>query len=266
MRPTGNSGGVRGDQQGMASSIDCDVCREAMSAALDGEADAAEQTRVDAHLAGCAACRTWQRDAEAVTRRARTGVVVGGPDLVDRVVGAAPAPRMRWWGVTARAGLAAVGLAQAVLALVGLSGAMDHAGPMDDPLMVLGAGMAHASNESAAWNLALGVAFVAGAVWVRHLAGLMPVLGAFIAVLAVVSGIDLVAGRVEPGRVATHLVVVAGFLLALAVVRTTPRPGTGPTPGARWRSRPTHLGAGAGQPDGPRAATPTSWERESDVA
>ncbi|MEJ2862326.1 zf-HC2 domain-containing protein [Actinomycetospora flava] len=254
----------------MASSTDCDVCREAMSAALDGEADPAEVARADAHLAGCAACRAWQRDAEAVTRRARTGVVVGGPDLVDRVVGAAPGPRARWWGVSARVGLAAVGLAQAVLGLVGLLGATagdaghaDHTGHTADPLMVLGAGMAHAAHESAAWNLALGVAFVAGAVWVRHLAGLMPVLGAFIAVLAVLSGVDLVAGRVEPGRVATHLVVVAGFLLALAVVRTAPRPGTGPTPGARRRSRPA---PGSAAPEGPRTPAPVPWERESDVA
>jgi len=51
--------------------MDCDGCREAMSAALDGEADAAEQARIDAHLDGCAACRSWQRDATLVTRHAR---------------------------------------------------------------------------------------------------------------------------------------------------------------------------------------------------
>ncbi|MEJ2888063.1 zf-HC2 domain-containing protein [Actinomycetospora aeridis] len=267
MNTGGNSDDPRGDQHGMASSSDCDTCREAVSAALDGEAGPEERARVDAHLAGCAACRAWQRDAEAVTRRARTGVVVGGPDLVARVVDAAPGPRVRWRGVTARAGLAAVGLAQAVLGLVGLVGATTaaatHAGHGSDPLMVLGAGMAHAAHESAAWNLALGVAFVAGALWTRHLAGLMPVLGAFIAVLAVLSGIDLVAGRVEPARVVSHLVVVAGFLLGLAVVRTVPRPGAGPSPGARWRSRPDDLPVA---PDGPRATVPTPWERESDVA
>ncbi|WP_433039073.1 zf-HC2 domain-containing protein [Actinomycetospora sp. CA-053990] len=73
--------------------MDCDGCREAMSAALDGEADAAEQARIDAHLDGCPACRSWQRDAALVTRHARTAAVGAGPDLVDRVVGAAPRPR-----------------------------------------------------------------------------------------------------------------------------------------------------------------------------
>jgi predicted anti-sigma-YlaC factor YlaD len=257
VRSLGNSGPGRDDQQVM----DCDGCREAMSAALDGEADAAEHARIDAHLDGCAACRAWQGDAALVTRHARTASVATPPDLVDRVVGAAPGPRARWRGVSARAGLAAVGLAQAALGLVSLLGAATHAHAMTDPLMVLGAGMAHATHETAAWNLALGVAFGVGALFTRHLAGLLPVLGAFIAVLAVLSGIDLAAGRVEPARVVSHLVLVAGFLLGLAVVRSGPRPGTGPVPGARWWRRVV--------PDGPERSArpvPAHQERESDVA
>ncbi|GAA4864889.1 zf-HC2 domain-containing protein [Actinomycetospora straminea] len=250
----------------MTSSSACDACREAISAALDGEADAGEHARIEAHLAGCAACRAWQHDAAAITRRARTVAVTPGPDLVDRVLDAAPGPRVRWRGVAARAGLASVGLAQAVLGAVSLLGAATHTQHATDPLMVLGAGMAHATHESAAWNLALGVAFLAGALWTRHLAGLLPVLGAFIAVLAVLSGLDLVAGRVEPGRVVSHLVVVAGFLLGLAVVRTVPRPGAGPTPGARRRLPSLGGGARAAAPENPARSAPPPWERESDVA
>jgi len=265
VRSTGNSGAGRDDQHVM----DCDGCREAMSAALDGEADAAEHARIDAHTDGCAACRAWQSDAALVTRHARTASVgpisATAPDVVDRVLRAAPGPGVRWRGVSARAGLAAVGLAQAVLGLVSLLGAATHAGHMTDPLMVLGAGMAHAAHESAAWNLALGVAFLAGALWTRHLAGLLPVLGAFIAVLAVLSAIDLVAGRVEPGRVVSHLVLVAGFLLGLAVVRTVPRPGAGPTPGARWW-RPGGRRGVPVDPGGPARPAPAPRERESDVA
>jgi len=253
----GNRRRERDDQQGM----DCDRCREAISAALDGEADAGERAGIEAHLAGCAECRAWERDAAAVTRRARTGVAGGGPDLVARVVDHAPGPRVRWRGTAARAGLAAVGLAQATIGLVSLLGAVTHTHAMADPLMVLGAGIAHTTHESAAWNLALGVAFLAGALWTRHLAGLLPALGVFIAVLAAVSGIDLVAGRVDPGRVAAHLLLVVGFVLGLAVVRTVPRPGSGPTPGARWWRR-----GERSAPDGPAAAHPERRERESDVA
>jgi predicted anti-sigma-YlaC factor YlaD len=262
---TGNRRGSGGDQQGMECGVDCGVCREAVSAALDGESDAAEQARVDAHVAGCPACRAWQQDAAAVTRRARTGVADAGPDLVARVVGAAPGPRVRRWATAARVGLGVVGAVQAVVAATALLGAAQHDDAMaGDPAMVLGAGMAHATHESAAWNLALGVAFLAGAVWTRHLAGLLPVLGAFIAVLAVLSGIDLVAGRVEPARVVSHGVLVVGFLLGLAVVRAAPRPGAGPSPGGRWRI--PRRAAQHPAPHGPPTAVDAPWERESDVA
>jgi predicted anti-sigma-YlaC factor YlaD len=256
---SGNRPGPGGDQHGM----DCDSCREAVSAALDGESDAAEQARVEEHLAGCAACRAWREDAVVVTRRARTGVAEPAPDLVARVVGAAPGPRVRCWAAAARVGLGVVGAAQALVGLASLLGAsQQHDAMAADPMMVLGAGMAHATHESAAWNLALGVAFLAGALWTRHLAGLLPVLGAFIAVLAVLSGIDLVAGRVEPVRVVSHLVLVAGFLLGLAVVRLAPRHGAGPSPGGRWRTPRPQPRA----PHGPTTPVPAPWERESDVA
>jgi predicted anti-sigma-YlaC factor YlaD len=247
---TGNRGPAGGDQQGM----DCDRCREAMSAALDGEADAAERAAVEAHLAGCPDCRAWQRslaDLTAMTRRARTGVAGGDPDLVARVADRAPGPRVRWRGTAARAGLAAVGIAQATIGVVALLGAATHGHT----------GMTHTTHESAAWNIALGVAFLAGALWSRHLAGLLPALGAFIALLAVVSGLDLVAGRVDPGRVASHLLLVVGFALGVAVVRTVPRPGRGPTPGARWWRRDEHPAA-----DIAATAAPPGREWESDVA
>jgi predicted anti-sigma-YlaC factor YlaD len=247
---SGNPGPPLGDQHGM----DCDRCREAMSAVLDGEADAAERAAVEAHVAGCAGCRAWQHslaDLAVITRRARTGVADAGPDLVARVVGHAPGPRVRRRGTAARAGLAAVGLAQATIGLVALLGAATHAHT----------GMAHTTHESAAWNIALGVAFLAGALWSRHLAGLLPALGAFIALLAVVSGLDLVAGRVDPGRVASHLLLVVGFALGVAVVRTVPRPGRGPTPGARWWRRDERPA-----PDTAAPAAPRGREWESDVA
>jgi predicted anti-sigma-YlaC factor YlaD len=249
----GNRRVVGDDQQGM----DCDRCREAISAALDGEADAAERAGTEAHLAGCPACRAWQHEAAAVTRRARTGIAGGGPDLAARVVAHAPGPRARWRGTAARVGLAVVGVAQAAIGVVSLLGAVTHAHAFTDPLVVLGAGIAHATHESAAWNLALGVAFLVGALWSRHLAGLLPVLGAFIAVLGVVSGLDLVAGRVDPGRVASHLLLVAGFVLGLAVVRTVPRPGPGPTPGARWWRRDEPPAS-----DGPAPGVADRWERD----
>ena len=39
--------------------VDCEVAREALSARLDGEREPVPSSRVDEHLADCAACRAW---------------------------------------------------------------------------------------------------------------------------------------------------------------------------------------------------------------
>jgi predicted anti-sigma-YlaC factor YlaD len=131
--------------------------------------------------------------------------------------------------VGTRAALAAVGVVQILLGAAALVGLVGHG---DSSPMLGGADMAHMGHETAAWNLALGAAFLAGARWTRHLAGLLPVLGVFIIVLAVLSGLDLAAGRVEPDRVVGHAVLLVGFALAVAVARGNPRHDRGPAPRA----------------------------------
>ncbi|HEY2191201.1 MAG TPA: zf-HC2 domain-containing protein [Actinomycetospora sp.] len=205
--------------------LNCAGCREELSAELDGEGDPARRPAVRAHLDACADCTRWREQAAVVTRLTRTGPAEAGPDLVARVLPAAP-PRSRR-RVGARAALAAVGVAQLVLGVSELVGLTGHG---DATAMLGGADMAHMGHETAAWNLALGVAFLAGARWTRHLAGLLPVLGVFIVTLAVLSGLDLAAGRVEPDRVASHAVLLVGFALAVAVARSGPRHDPGPAP------------------------------------
>lgn len=200
----------------------CAQCREEISADLDGESDADGRAALEAHLAGCAACRRWQASAAVVTRSARTAPADPGPDLVALVVPAAP--RRRRGPRVARVGLGVVGVAQLVLGVLALTDTTGHG----DAAM-LGADLAHMGHESAAWNLALGVAFLAGARWVRHVAGLLPVLGAFILVLGALSAVDLVAGRVEPARILAHGLVVVGFAFALYLGR---QPAPAPRPEA----------------------------------
>ncbi len=218
-RRRGNSHPRPDDLNGMT----CERCREELSADLDGEADPACRDAVRHHLAGCGPCADWHETAATVTRLARTATAESGPDVVDRVLDALPAPTPVWRRVGPRVGLATVGLVQVGLALAALLGS---APPMGAEVM--GAGMAHMSHESTAWNLALGLAFLVGAAWRRHLPGLLPALGSFIAVLAVLSVLDLAAGRVEPDRVASHLVLIVGFALSLMVARHRPTGGRGP--------------------------------------
>jgi predicted anti-sigma-YlaC factor YlaD len=92
----------------------------------------------------------------------------------------------------------------------------------DGHTSILGADLAHMSHESAAWNLALGVAFLVGAGWTRHLAGTLPVLGSFVLVLSLVSALDLISGNVDPARVGSHLLVVAGLGLIVLILITRP--------------------------------------------
>jgi len=61
--------------------VDCTECREALSARLDGEEDAAERVAIDVHLAPCATCRWFADEAARVTRLARTAVSTQEPEV-----------------------------------------------------------------------------------------------------------------------------------------------------------------------------------------
>jgi len=223
---------------------------------------AGEAEALDAHLSGCAGCRRYGDRAAHVTRLTRTRAVESVPDLVATVVAAAPPPR-RWIGVgplgvgALRLGIGAVGIGQCVLAI---SGIVD-AGAAQGAVELAGASAAHMSHESAAWNLALAVGFL----WVaagtsRRVSGLVALVGAFVGMLTVLSVLDLVDGRVDPVRLATHLLVVVGFVLLLVLHRSE-RGGSG----GRLALHPPELHpAQAGEPGPPTAGTglaPTAHQR-----
>ena len=215
----------------MSVTTACAAVREEISADLDGESDAPGRALIDAHVADCAACRDWLEAAVVVTRTVRTGPAEAGPDLVSLVLPAAPRPRVA--PRVARVALAGVGAVQTVLGVLALTGTDGHGGGA-----MLGADMAHLGHETGAWNVAVGVAFLAGARWTRQLAGLLPVLGTFVVVLGVLSAIDLLAGRVEPGRVLAHGLVVVGIVLAAYVRWAGPSPTPQPAPARTPRPEP----------------------------
>jgi predicted anti-sigma-YlaC factor YlaD len=205
----------------------CEDCRDAISARLDGEdpgVSGADAGAVDRHLEGCAACRTFADRAAHVTRLTRLRPAEDLPDVLPGLLDALDAgesraepadpPRRTWRALareTVRAALAVLAVGQLALALSGIVAAAG-AGPGH----LAGASIAHFSHESAAWNLALGVAFAFAAAGARRrAAGLVPVIGAFVALLVALSAMDLLAGHVEVGRLAGHLPVVAGLVLLL---------------------------------------------------
>lgn len=248
--------------------VTCAECREALSAQLDGEHTAVPLGALDQHLALCAQCREFADGAARITRLARTGIADAGPDLVDAVLAAAPPPRVITLTRVARALLAVLAVGQMGLSLgsllaVSQAGAAVHAG-----MSVAGATMAHMSHETAAWNLAIGAGFL----WVAmqsstRSAGLVPLLGAFVGVLTLLSAVDLVAGRVEVVRLLSHSLIVLGLALVVLLDRRR-RSGGGSTPGTRWgygqlpHTRDDAAGLSrTGEDNGPPGLRPTARHR-----
>ena len=189
--------------------VRCDRAREAASARLDGEPLGASATALDQHLSGCPDCARWLASAERLTRLARLAPAAV-PDLADRITAdvVLPTRRVLRRRLVLRVLLVVMGLAQLAIALPAMLG--DSIGmPMSE----------HGAHEAAAWNLALAAAFVAAALAPRRAAGLVPLLGTFIVVLAALTVHDYAAGVVGADRVLTHVAAVLGLLLLLVLDR-----------------------------------------------
>jgi predicted anti-sigma-YlaC factor YlaD len=208
----------------------CQPYREAISARLDGEPLGMPVARLDEHLAGCAACTGWARDAERATRRARLAPAPPVPDLTVAVLSALPrelpgvgaAARAQLAATTLRVALLAVGVAQATLSL---------------PVLVVGEGAmsapSHLAHETVAWNLGVAFAFLAVAAAPRLAAGALPFLGSFAAVLVPVTLADLGAGHVHLDRAGAHLLLIAGTALVATLAWQARRSRSTVSVGAR---------------------------------
>ncbi|MCV7075753.1 zf-HC2 domain-containing protein [Mycobacterium szulgai] len=202
--------------------MDCEVAREALSARLDGEREPVPSARVDEHLEECADCRNWfdqaADQAHSLRRLVESRPVITslGPIEIGRVP-----PRRRVRMSWSRWALLGVGVAQLVLAVVqglGLRVGLAHVHP---------AGSAsHLLNESTSWSVALAVVMIGTALWPRAAAGLAGVLAVFVGVLSVYVVVDAMSGAVTAARILTHVPVLIGAVLAIAVWRSgsAPRP------------------------------------------
>jgi predicted anti-sigma-YlaC factor YlaD len=176
---------------------------------LDGEPLGLSAAALDGHLATCPDCAAWAEAAAAVTRRARMDVRPV-PDLSEEIVAdiALPTRRVLRRRQVLRVALGVVGVAQLGVGIPAVTG---HA---------IGMTMtAHGAHEAAAWNLAIGAAFVAVASMPRRAAGLIPLLGTFLVVLGLLSIRDFASGAVGAGRLLTHGVALLGLLLLVALDR-----------------------------------------------
>ncbi|GAB2468890.1 hypothetical protein GCM10027265_17450 [Jatrophihabitans fulvus] len=180
-----------------------------MSARLDDEPLGMSPSVLDSHLSSCSDCARWAEDAAVVTRQARLDVTPV-PDLSDVITAGIALParrvlRRRHW---LRVLLGVIGVAQLAIGLPAIFG--------DELGMAMSS---HGAHEGAAWNLAIGVAFLAAASVPRRATGLVPLLATFTVVLMALSIHDVAAGVVTVGRIATHAAVVAGLLVLLLLDR-----------------------------------------------
>lgn len=225
-----------GDIEGMT---DCQPHREHLSADLDGEVGPGGAEGRDAahrHLADCPGCGRWWAEVTRVNRLVRTAAAAPGPGLtaaqLDVLLELIPEPARAGRSLprlSARISLALVGVVQVALGVRSLwvpHGPRLHAGQAGEL-----AGVLHMSHEYSAWSIALGIAFIAGAAWTRHLAGALPVLVSFVGVLLVVSTVDLINDTVDPDRVLSHGLIVLGLGLVVTIVMTRPEPRPSEGPG-----------------------------------
>jgi predicted anti-sigma-YlaC factor YlaD len=189
--------------------VRCERFREAVSARLDGEPLGLSASALDHHLAACPDCAAWAEDAARATRLTRLDVRPV-PDLSAAIVArvALPARRVLRRRHLLRLALLLAGVAQLVIGLPACTG--------DSIGMAMSA---HAAHEAAAWNLAIGAAFIASASVPRRAAGLIPLLSTFLLVLGALSVRDYAHGVVSADRLATHLGALAGLLLLIALDR-----------------------------------------------
>lgn len=204
--------------------VECDTCREALSARLDGEPEPVPSGQVDEHLAECSSCRAWHDEAAALTRTLRLRPATPVPDLTAAILDAAPEitpDTTRGW--LPRMLLGGVAVAQLTLGLAQVFGSSDtHGGH------TTGVDSSHLFNESTAWNLALGLGLLWTALRPTGTTGLLPVVGAFVAVLIPFSASDLLANTATVSRVTSHALLLLGLGLLVVIHRGNrdPRPRT----------------------------------------
>jgi predicted anti-sigma-YlaC factor YlaD len=192
--------------------MDCDRCRAAISAELDGEDPGVPADFVRAHVETCAGCRAFATAASELHRAARVAPAVPVPDLTDailRTIGEEPVrppvdDRTRFLRIL----LAVVAVIQLLMAV---------------PALVLGvdAGLPdHVARHLGSFALALGVGLLVVAWKPERAAGLLPVVAALVVCLLASSLIDIISGRAEPGTEVSHAPELVGLVAVWLLART----------------------------------------------
>jgi predicted anti-sigma-YlaC factor YlaD len=207
--------------------MDCDLCRAAISADLDGEARGVPDEAVRAHVETCTGCRQFAAGADRLHRVARVTPAEPVPDLTDsilRSIGAEPEVAGAAERADERTQFLRITLA--VIAVIQLAMAI--------PALVLGddAGLpTHVARHLGSFSLALGVGLLMVAFKPDRAAGVLPVVAALVICLLGSSIIDVVQGTAAPGAEVSHAPELVGLVAVWLLARA-------PGERARHRARP----------------------------
>lgn len=192
----------------------CERWQEALSALADGEDPGVEPRLLDAHLAGCAACRSFQTMVDVNLGPTRLGEAPAMPDLSRRVVKLnAIADRALRWGAVR--GLLAISAVQIIV--------------LSAPALVLGdegGSSAHTARHLGAFAVAYAVGLLVVAVRPARARTMLPVavvLGAALVVSGVIDSLDATTGPL--GEVA-HLPELLSVVLVWLLARPAPAPSS----------------------------------------
>jgi len=197
----------------------CMQIHQAISARLDGEDPGFDEPTVYAHLAGCADCRAFAHDAEALHRTMRLAPAPAIPDLTPSILTAIGAESssdtaadaepdtnvaLRWI-------LLAIAVAQIAVAIPALIFGNDASLPV------------HTARHIGSFDVALGVGFLYAAWKPSRIPGLLPVVAALVACLVGSSLLDVAAGSTRALGEAQHVLDFVGLVVVWLLSRPAPR-------------------------------------------
>lgn len=171
--------------------------------------------QLDAHLAGCADCRSWHEAVLAlgvIASRAPRDHVGLDPALLASLTTPADEARSGLLATSEwRIVLGLMAVAQLVVAWPGL-------------LLHDGQASVHLAHELTAWDMGLAVGFLVAAIRPERAWGMLPLATVLVAFMVATSLVDLLAGHPLFGRELVHGLEVACLGAVWVLARRSPRP------------------------------------------
>jgi predicted anti-sigma-YlaC factor YlaD len=191
--------------------MDCQTCRDAVSARFDHEDVGLPSDAVDAHLETCAACQAFAAGTARLRRSVSVRSAEDVPDLTGAVLARVAAARR-----PKRVRRAPVGAHWTRWALLGVALVLLV---LAAPGTVLGSDASHAGRELDAWYLALAAALGVVTFRPERAAGLLPFAATLAAVMTGTAVLDIAAGRTLLIDETQHLLEIAAVALLWRIAR-----------------------------------------------